>query len=288
MIRRKGEGMKAIFRYPGAKWTIAPWIIEHFPAGYEEMIYLEPFAGSLAVFFNKQPGKIEVVNDLDGEIVNFFYVLRDRTDELERAIELTPYSREEYDRAFEVCEDPVERARRFMIIANMGVGAKRATKSGWQCSVSEDPGGCVVKWSSVMDVIKIAAKRLRGTSTNLVYIENKDALELINRFDRENVLMYVDPPYVRKTRKSGELYKYEMDDMHHLELVQALAKTKAKIVLSGYDCELYNQYLQGWHKDRIQARMTVGTGTETIWMNYEPMYQNILEDLEHGAGDFVI
>ena len=153
--------MKAIFRYPGSKWTIAPWIIDHFPEGYEKMVYLEPFAGSLAVFFNKLPGTIEVVNDLDGDIVNFFRVLRERPDELQQAIALTPYSRKEYDLAFEVCEDPLERARRFMVIANMGMGAKRATTSGWQCYASKDPGGCVVKWSSVMRIIQPAAERLR-------------------------------------------------------------------------------------------------------------------------------
>ena len=261
--------MKAIFRYPGSKWTIAPWIVDHFPEGYEKMVYLEPFAGSLAVFFNKLPGTIEVVNDLDGDIVNFFRVLRERPDELQQAIALTPYSREEYDLAFEVCEDPLERARRFMVIANMGVGAKRATKSGWKCCASKDPGGCVVKWSSVMNVIKPAAARLRGTTTNLVHIENTDALDLIKRFDSKDVLMYVDPPYVRSTRKSGELYKHEMDDMQHLELLQVLAKSKAKIVLSGYDCEWYSQELQGWNKDQIPARMTVGVGMETIWMNYD-------------------
>ena len=233
------------------------------------MVYLEPFAGSLAVFFNKLPGTIEVVNDLDGDIVNFFRVLRERPDELQQAIALTPYSREEYDLAFEVCEDPLERARRFMVIANMGVGAKRATKSGWQCYASKDPGGCVVKWSSVMNVIKPAAARLRGTTTNLVHIENTDALDLIKRFDSKDVLIYADPPYVRSTRKSGELYKHEMDDMQHLDLLQELDRTKAKVVLSGYDCEWYSQELQGWNKDQIPARMTVGVGVETIWMNYD-------------------
>ena len=240
------------------------------------MVYLEPFAGSLAVFFNKNPGIIEVINDLDGEIVNMFRVLRERPDELKQAIELTPYSREEYDKAFEPCEDPLERARRFMIIANQGVGAKRASKSGWQCYAANDPGGCVVKWSSVKDVISPASKRLRGTTTNLVHIENTDAIELIKRFDKPEVLMYIDPPYVRRTRRSGALYKHEMDDKQHASLLQVLCGSKAKIVLSGYDCDLYNRSLPGWYKDQIEARLTVGMGTETIWMNYEYLKQETL------------
>lgn len=84
--------MKAIFRYPGSKWSIAEWIISHFPEGYEKMVYLEPFLGSGAVFFNKQPGAVETINDLDGDVVNLFRVLRERPDELKRELELTPYS----------------------------------------------------------------------------------------------------------------------------------------------------------------------------------------------------
>ena len=87
--------MKALFRYPGSKWSIADWIIGHFPAGYEKMVYLEPFCGSGAVFFNKKPGAVETVNDLDSDIVNRFRVLREQPEELRRALELTPYIREE-------------------------------------------------------------------------------------------------------------------------------------------------------------------------------------------------
>lgn len=260
--------MKAIFRYPGSKWSIAAWIVSHFPEGYEKMVYLEPFAGSLAVFFNKTPGIVEIVNDLDSEIVNLFRVLRDQPDELAQSILLTPFSREEYDLAFEKTEDPVERARRFMIIANMGVGSKRSTKSGWQCLTSKNPGGCVVKWSTILRVIEPAASRLRGSSTNLVHIEHRDALELIQRFNKRDVLMYLDPPYVLQTRKSGALYKHEMEDQDHVKLLEILADSKAKIVLSGYDCDLYNSILKGWNKDSVQAKTTVGTATETIWMNY--------------------
>lgn len=246
------------------------------------MVYLEPFAGSLAVFFNKNPGIVEIVNDLDSEIVNLFRVLREHPDELAQSILLTPFSREEYDLAFERTENPVERARRFMIIANMGVGSKRSTKSGWQCLTSKDPGGCVVKWSTILGVIEPAASRLRGSSTNLVHIEHRDALDLIQRFNKRDVLMYVDPPYVRQTRKSGALYKHEMEDQDHIKLLEILAESSAKIVLSGYDCDLYNSILNGWYKDRIQARTTVGTSQEVIWMNYEPSGQMKIEDDAYG------
>lgn len=269
--------MKAIFRYPGSKWKIAPWIVSHFPENYTNYVYLEPFGGSLAVFFNKEPGAIEVVNDLDGDIINLFRVLRERPEELKRAIELTPYSREEYDLAFEPCEDPVERARRFMIIANQGIGAKRSTKSGWQCYASPDPGGCVVKWSSVVNVIEPAAKRLRGSTTNLVHIEHRDALDLIRRFDDSNVLMYLDPPYMRRTRRSGALYRHEMENKQHADLLETIKKSKAKIVISGYDDDYYNEQLTGWDTDEVIARTTVGNATEKIWRNFQECDQIALE-----------
>lgn len=104
--------MKAVFRYPGSKWSIADWIIGHFPEGYEKMVYLEPFLGSGAVFFNKRTGAVETVNDLDGDIVNLFRVLRERPEELKQALSLTPYSRQEYDRSFEPCGDPLDRITR--------------------------------------------------------------------------------------------------------------------------------------------------------------------------------
>lgn len=111
--------MKAILKYPGAKNRLAPWICRYIP---NHKAYLEPFAGSLAVFFNKTKSYIETVNDLDEEIINFFKVVRDRANELRNKLVYTPYARQEYELAFEGCTDEVERARRFCIRCWMGFG----------------------------------------------------------------------------------------------------------------------------------------------------------------------
>ena len=126
--------MRATFRYPGSKWSMAQWIIAHFPKDYQKMVYLEPFVGRGAVFFNKLPGKVETINDLNSDIVNLFRVLRDSPDELKRVLELTPYSREEYDLSFVPCEEPVEKARRFMVKTTQAIGAKLngTSKCGWR------------------------------------------------------------------------------------------------------------------------------------------------------------
>lgn len=262
--------MKTVMRYPGSKWGIAEWIISHFPEGYEKMVYLEPFAGSGAVFFNKNPGVVETINDLDGDIVNLFRVIRDRPEELKRLLELTPYSREEYDRSFEPCEDPVERARRYMVKTNQAIGAKMCGKCGWRNHKQPKIGGTACKWSGITSTIDAAVTRLRGSTTNLVQIEHMDALRLIERYNSPDVLMYIDPPYVRSTRKSGKLYRYEMGDDQHERMLELITHSRAKIVLSGYQSELYDNVLQGWHKDTTQSRTTsTELVKEVLWINYK-------------------
>lgn len=144
--------MRAVFRYPGSKWSIADWIISHFPEGYEKMVYLEPFVGSGAVFFNKRPGAVETINDLESEIVNLFQVLRDQPDELKRVLDLTPYSREEYDRSFEPCDEPVEKARRYMVKTTQAIGAKLqgTQKCGWRNHKQMRIGGTACKWGGYL------------------------------------------------------------------------------------------------------------------------------------------
>lgn len=269
--------MRAVIRYPGSKWGMANWIISHFPSGYEKMVYLEPFAGSGAVFFNKHAGAVETINDLDGDLVNLFRVLREQPDELKRALELTPYSREEYDLSFEACDDPLEQARRYMVRTTQAIGAKMDGKCGWRNHKQMKIGGTACKWAGITETIDAAAARLRGSTTNLVQIEHMDALRLIERYDNLDVLMYLDPPYVRSSRKSGRLYRHEMDEGQQRELLEIVTKSRAKIVISGYRSELYDAYLANWHTDSTTTRTTSAQiAEEVIWMNYEPPFQQIV------------
>lgn len=268
--------MKAVFRYPGAKWSISWWIIQHFPEGYEKLCYLEPFAGSAAVFFNKNPSRVETINDLDSNIVNLFRVLRERPEELKRAIELTPYSREEYEQAVESFDhpDPLEKARRYFVRCMQGVGAKSNARGTWRIEPRAYPGGAAKKWCDGADLLMEAAKRLRGGAETLVQIEHTDAIDLIERFNSRDVLMYLDPPYLRSTRRSGALYTHEMTEEGQHQLVQTINRSKAKIIISGYDNDLYNETLGGWHKDSITVMTTsTAAATETIWMNYTPPFE---------------
>lgn len=268
--------MNAVFRYPGSKWSIASWIIGHFPEGYEKLVYLEPFVGSGAVFFKKKPGAVETINDLNGDVVNLFRVLREKPEELKRALEMTPYSREEYDKAFEPCDDPVEKARRYMVKTTQAIGAKMCGKCGWRNHKQMKIGGTACKWRGITSTIDEAAARLRGSTTNLVQIEHMDALRLIDRYDNPDVLMYLDPPYVRATRKSGKLYAHEMDDEQQRQMLSLITRSKAKIVLSGYPSELYDNALKGWRRDMTQSQTTsTEMVTEMIWQNFDPPHEQL-------------
>ena len=227
-------------------------------------MYLEPFAGSLAVLFNKPKSHIETVNDLDGEVVNFFRIVRDRESELRRAIELTPFSRSEYEAAYEQTEDELENARRFAIKCWMGFGCGNLYRNGFKSGQQKNSPNPARAWAALPDTIELASERLRE-----VQIEKLPAEELIGRYDTEDVFIYADPPYLHGTRKNY-LYKHEMTDENHRELLETLLQHPGKVLISGYDNELYNSMLLGWNKVQKNAQAECGLmRTETLWMNYE-------------------
>lgn len=264
----KRKIMKAILKYPGAKNRLVNWICGYIP---QHNVYVEPFAGSLAVLLNKERSHIETVNDIDDEVVNFFRILREKPEKLKRLIELTPYSRSEYENAYSESADDVERARRFCVRCWMGFGCSNRYKNGFKSGQQTTSPNPARAWSQLPEIMQMAAERLRG-----VQIENLPAMELISRYDTPDVFMYVDPPYLHGTRKNY-LYKHEMEDCEHEELLEKLIKHEGKILLSGYDNEMYNHYLYGWQKVNKKTRAEGGISrTETLWMNYQPNMQLIL------------
>ena len=257
--------MKPILKYPGAKWRIADWIIDHMPP-HES--YVEPYFGSGAIFFNKPPCRIETINDMDGEIVNFFRVCREKPLELARAVYFTPWSREEYMRSFgcDLCND-VERARRFAIQCWMTFGAGNTKQRGWRHSTGgkKDGGPDNPKlWGRLPGVIQEVSERLLAAQ-----IENRPALDVIAQFDGDRILLYVDPPYVRSARATrADAYNHEMTDADHGELLKALISHKGMVLLSGYNSDLYQDMLRDWLK--VEKSTTAESGkrrTECLWIN---------------------
>ena len=265
--------MNAVIKYPGAKWAMANWIIDHFPPHHS---YLEPFFGSGAVLFTKERSNIETVNDMDGDVVNLFDWIRKDPERLADAIYWTPYSRDVYDRAWAAQRtetDPFQRAVDLYTRLMMGHGFRlTGEKVGWKRDVQgREAAYAASGWCKVPEVIKEAAERLRG-----VQIENRPALDLIARYNYPNVLIYADPPYLLGTRH-GKQYRHEMTDADHAALLDTLKAHRGPVLLSGYESKLYSDTLRDWHRDEFIAQAQTSTKRrEVLWMNFEPQGQQKL------------
>lgn len=257
--------MKSPVPYFGSKQRIADWIVSLLP---QHEHYVEPFAGGMSVLLAKTPSRMETVNDLDGELMTFWRVLRDRPTELVRACALTPHSRAELAATFEPTEDELELARRIWCrLAQGRSGTLRNT--GWRYYI--DPAGSGTSMPGYMDGyvdrLAAAAERLHAVS-----LESLPALDMIAKYGAQpDVLLYVDPPYLGTTRPWSN-YRIEMKGEHeHRELAAALSGCRASVVLSGYHSPLYDELYAGWHRYE-QASMTGNAKTakdriEVLWAN---------------------
>lgn len=267
------EPRRPVLRYHGGKWLLAPWIISHFPP---HRIYTEAFGGGGSVLVRKPRSPVEVYNDLDGEVVNLFRVLRDSPAELERALRCTPYSRAEFQAAYTPSDDPVEQARRTVVRSSLGFGSVGASgrKTGFRYNPGNDGTQAPQDFARLPDVLAATTERLRG-----VYIENEPAAKVLERYDAPDALHYVDPPYPHATRtltaKWDTVYRHEMSDDDHRALAETLRGLAGTVVLSGYGCDLYDAEL--FHDWMRVERMTLGESntagrtprTEVLWINRE-------------------
>ena len=263
-----------LLKYPGSKNKIADKIIALFPDGYQNMTYLEPFFGSGTVFFRKAPSVIETINDLNEDIYNLFLQIRENSSELARLIEYTPWSRQELEESVIRTESGIENARRFLVRCWFTIGSdgnKGFVKYSWSHNIKANNGN-IAAFEKLPMLIHSSSERLRPKANNIVQIENRDAFSLIEKYNRENVLMYLDPPYVLQTRKNTKHYFHEMTNEDHIRLCDLINKSKAKIVLSGYANDIYEKYLSKLRKTSISTYDQKGNKrTEILWTNYIPI-----------------
>lgn len=252
--------MKAILKYPGAKWRISKWIISHFP---EHKVYLEPFFGSGGVFFNKSPSYIETINDLNGDIVNLFRVCRECPEALSRAISLTPFARDEFIYCADMCGDSIERARKTLVRYHQSFGTSNSSKNSWRNVQTYGGPRCATMWNDLPEIITSCCERLKDAQ-----IENTDAFTLIERYNDPKTLIYCDPPYLDSLRKK-KIYANELSTAEHETLLRLIKQSRSMVVISGYDNELYNRELIGWRSDEIKTTAQMGLHrTEKIWINF--------------------
>lgn len=254
-------------RYHGGKWILAEWIISNFP---KHRVYVEPFGGAASVLLQKKRSYAEIYNDLDGEIVNLFRVVRDYGSELRRLLEVTPFAREEYRLSFECSANPLEQARRTVIRSFMGFGSNalcRDIQSGFRSNSNRSGTTPAHDWANYPAGLDALIQRLAG-----VCVENRDAVEVMLAHDSKDTLHYCDPPYVHATRSlamhGNHGYSYEMTDDQHRTLAAALHQLNGMVILSGYHCELYDELFADWHRvERAALADGARDRVEVLWMN---------------------
>lgn len=272
----KEKSFKSPINWYGGKYYMANKIIDLFPI---HKTYVEGFGGAGHILLKKPPSDNDVYNDINQGLYLFFKLLRneDTKDKLISAIQLTPFSRQEFYECKEMWEtqtDEIEKARMFYVKTMQsfsGVG------TSWSYSKSTSRRGisqAVSKWLGNIDTNMIdVINRLRE-----IQVENLDIIELINKYDDTETLFYLDPPYVSETRVSNNVYDNEMPMEKHEELIKTLLHVKGKVVLSGYDNDIYNKLIEnGWEKVLVgdynnRCKESKGAKTKTkneyVWINF--------------------
>lgn len=257
------------FPYIGGKTNIANWVIDHLP---DHRVYVEPFGGSAAVLLNKPRSNIEVYNDKDRDIVQFFEIARERTDELIEWCRRTPFSEElhnEWGRAFyrgERPDDPIERAGRFLFLRYSQFAGKYHNHSGFKRDTLRARTGESRSWANVPEKIRETVDRLQGVS-----IQRDDFREVVGRYDAAETVFYFDPPYVEKEG----LYP-AADGFDHGELAAAVDQLEGDVLISYTDLppDLYD----GWNVVKRTAQHNAGSRedgypnevSERLVMNFNP------------------
>lgn len=261
------------FGYYGGKFSHLDWLLPLLPECYH---YCEPFGGSCAVLINRKPSKIETYNDLEGEVVNFFRVLRDDKENLIEKILLTPFSREEFDLSCQLGVDlsNIERARRFYVKIRQVFGGipNTCTTGRWASCVKTSRGnmsGAISRWIGGTEKLAIVAERLLR-----VQIENRPAIEVIKKYDSDGTFFYCDPPYIHRTRVDISSYSFEMSDIEHAELANVLNSVKGRVAFSNYDCEFLDELYPGtkWKKyysNKKTSHFNKSQRVEVLWVNYD-------------------
>lgn len=261
--------------WPGGKAYLAKRLVALLPPHTH---YCEPFAGGLNVLLaHDGEGRSECVNDLDGQVANFWAVLRDRElfPRFVRMAEATAFGDPSFAEASAVFTEGclVRRAWAFFVRCRQSIGARQLRLA--PLSIGKTNRGMnrqASAWLSAVDMLPAVHERLRR-----VVVLNRPALDVIRAQDGPGTVFYLDPPYVPSTRADQESgYDREMTEADHGELLDLLATVRGRVLLSGYRSALYDRALRRWHRldfaTPIRARCTASQrrAVESVWLNYVP------------------
>jgi DNA adenine methylase len=263
-----------IAKYYGGKFNMVKFLLEFVPP---HKVYVEVFGGSGALLFAKEPSKLEVFNDIDSEVVNFFRVLRDKRKfkEFYRQVSLVPYSREEFFNFLKTLDkgNEIERAVKFFVCVKQAFGG---LLRGTTWSYSKKTNKEVSAYLNAIENLPQVVERLRR-----VQIENRDYKKIFEIYDSEETFFYCDPPYVKDGRKSYYNYRYEFTLEDHREFVERVLKLKGMVLISGYEHPIYERLeKEGWGKAFYFRRTRASFKSrpvvkEVVWWN-----QNLEEKLK--------
>lgn len=254
----------------GGKRYLYKWILSFFPQNYSEFTYIEPCAGACSVLLNKQKSVKEVYNDLDSGLANLVYCLKQYPTEMTDKLKQIEYSQETFDKyLLEIPKNQIEQAVRELILRRMSrVGLKQ--DFSWSNRERGGQPGDKNSWDTFVAVhLPLICERLKD-----VEVKNENALELIKEYNQLNTLVYLDPPYLKSARTSGNMYDVEMSEEEHVLLGKILLEAKSKIILSGYYTSLYAKLYKGW---RMVAKEVPNHSSqakkkerriECLWLNY--------------------
>jgi DNA adenine methylase len=267
-------------KWHGGKHYLAPKIVPLMPP---HLHYVEPYAGGLAVLLARDPdGVSEVVNDLNGDLTNFWRVLQepDTFERFRRTVEAVPFSEAEWQHARDQLQaepdaDPVRRAGWFFVFSRQSLAARMTgfatlTSSRTRRGRNEQASA----WTGAVEGLPAVHARLQR-----VAILNRPALDAIRSQDGPHTLHYCDPPYLHETRTARQAYgRFEMTEAEHRELLAVLLGVEGKVMLSGYPSALYDEALAGWRRitfdlpNNAAGGQEKGRETEVLWCNFDEQH----------------
>jgi DNA adenine methylase len=268
--------MRSPISWFGGKGNMTSKLLPFIP---DHITYVEVYGGGASLLFAKPPSKVEVYNDLNYDLVNLFRVIRDpsKFEKLQTMLSLTPYSRWEWEQTgdYKEATDDIVRAFKFFIRVRNSFSA---AQKGWSYSIDTVRRGMSASVSKHLSIIsELPDIHLR---LSIVQVECRDAIDILEAYDKENTYFYLDPPYVTTTRVAKKVYEHEMTIEQHIKLLNTIKTCKGMVMLSGYSNAIYNEALKDWNRIEFSTRCVAslvkkeddkvrGYRTECLWMNYE-------------------
>ncbi len=265
--------MKPLLKWHGGKFYLHQWIINHFPNDYQNLIYVELAIGGGSILLNKQQSIKEIINDKNPKLINVYNILINHTKEFINQLSHTKYNEETFENTLEdsdnVFNDNIDHAVNYYILSRMSRGGM-GKNFAWSERFRGNQFGDVNAWENSIKNLENIKNRIKN-----VELLNKDFRVILNDYNDLNTFLYIDLPYLQSTRTSKEVYEYEMSKKDHKDLLELITQSKTKILISGYNSNIYNMYLDSWQRSEKLIVNHSGQGIsknfrkECLWRNYE-------------------